>query len=848
MLLWECLIGVERTLTIVTIPRLGLICQTTTFKFCIIFTGEESGFCYAILDSVRFIFFVDDSMPLLQQIVQLLTEAPYNLVYHLIVLLAVQVVLGIALGQWVRNRQDEVARRMVLGAAAVLVVRLILAGGIVLISRNALNAFRYLPPLEQAVNTMTLIGLVWALAPTFTRIPRVIDLIAFVFMIGTAVLYVVFALDWARRTTTISYNSDFQSTMWGILQLILLMGGIGLVGMGRGRDWLLRLFVLLPLLGAHLAHFWNYPEFLLVDTELPYLIRLGQLIAFPLLTIVAYRHALFELAKPLMVTRPQPVVTPLTDILQLATRVIETPNHQLTRQEAAAMVAHLLRPAFVGLAVPVVDDPDQLHVTLLRPRLDQDHYQAIFLGLTDWPSFSLAIRQGEAAELVPNGMGHQQIQRLYQHVGMDEIGPLLIKPLRLTQHTIGLLLVGGKANNASWTDNERTLLRGLAHYIAHALHRLPEKTTTEAVSLPLTFAEKETLEKERDEALAQAQRWQIEAEQTQFRLIEKEQTSTATVEMERQITDLRQALTEAEEAMAIAAAGSHNLSTEWVTRTVTRYSGELEEAQTRIEMLERALRYKEKEPTNDLLVGLIQELRTPMTSIAGYTDLLLSETMGILGSHQRDFLQRIRANAERTNTMLEQLLRVATEGEPALRSEKADVLSIIETAIDVVSPQMREKRLQLDLHLEDLLGQWQFNRDALYQVMVHLLSNACQTSPGESKLRLEGRIEIVREMTEGRTIENHLLHLAITDSGIGIASEDLPHVFEPHVDTDAPLISGVGDTGIGLAVARQIITTNQGRIWVEAEPGKGSTFSVLLPLAAAPPELSHRSSNGAKKA
>lgn len=786
-------------------------------------------------------------MPLLQQILQLLTEAPYNLVYHLIVLLAVQVVLGIALGQWVRNRQDEVARRMVLGAAAILIVRLILAGSIALISRNALSAFRYLPPLEQAVNTITLIGLVWAIAPTFARVPRLMDLIAFLFIIGTSVLYVVFALDWARRTTTISYNSDFQSTVWGVAQLILLGSGVGLIGVGRGRDWLLRLFVLLPLLGAHLAHFWNYPEFLLVDTELPYLIRLGQLIAFPLLTVVAYRHALFEMAKPPVVTRPQPVVTPLTDILQLATRVIETPNQQLTRQEAAAMVAHLLRPAFVGLAVPIVDDPEQLHVTLLRPRLDHDHYQAIFLTLTDWPSFSLALRQGQAAELVPNGMGHQQIQRLYQHVGLDVMGPLLIEPLRLTQHTLGLLLVGGKISSTSWTDNERTLLRSLAHYIAHVLHRLPEKTATEAAALPLAMAEKEALEKDRDEALAQAQRWQIEVEQTQSRLVEREQSHTTTAELERQITDLRQALTEAEEAMAIAAAGSHNLSTEWVTRTVTRYSGELEEAQTRIEMLERALRYKEKEPTNDLLVGLIQELRTPMTSIAGYTDLLLSETMGILGGNQRDFLQRIRANAERTNTMLEQLLRVATEGEPALRSEKADVLSIIETAIDVVSPQMREKRLRLDLHLEDLLGQWQFNRDALYQVMVHLLSNACQASPGEGQLRLEGRMEMVREMTEGRSTENHLLHLAITDSGAGIASEDLSRVFEPHVDTDAPLISGVGDTGIGLAVARQIITANQGRIWVEAEPGKGSTFSVLLPLAAATPETSHHASNGAKK-
>lgn len=264
-------------------------------------------------------------------------------------------------------------------------------------------------------------------------------------------------------------------------------------------------------------------------------------------------------------------------------------------------------------------------------------------------------------------------------------------------------------------------------------------------------------------------------------------------------------------------------------------------------MLERALHHREKELTNDLLVGLIQELRTPMTSISGYTDLLLSETMGILGGSQRDFLQRIRANAERTNTMLEQLIRVATQGEPEIRREVADVLSIIEMAIDVVAPQLREKRLRLDLHLEDLLGQWQFNRDALYQVMVHLLSNACQASPSDMPLRLDGRLETVRETSDGVMRENQLLHLTVTDSGGGIAAEDAPHVFEPHVDTEAPLIAGLGDTGIGLAVARQIITANQGRIWVEGKPGVGSTFSVLLPLNAPPAAAARLSPNGSKK-
>lgn len=788
-------------------------------------------------------------MPLLSQIVQLLTESPYNLVYHLITLLAVQVVLGIALGQWGRNRRDEVAQRMALAAAAILIARLFLAGAIAFVSGRNLEPFRYLPPLEQTVNTLTLIGLIWAVAPTWQRLPRLIDLLAFLLMLVTVIVGLAFTVEWAGRTTTAIYNSDFQSTVWGVTQIGLLVLGCGLVLVGRGRDWLLRFFILLPLLAAHFLHQWNYPEFLVTDTELPYLIRLGHLVAFPLLMIVAYRHVLGELATLLVVTRPHPPSS-LTDLLQLAAQVIETPHHQRTQKEALAMVSHLLHPALVALALLPPDENEQITLMVLRPRLEGDQYHQLLVKLADWPGFAIALRQNETTELVPNGMGHQQIQRFYQLTGLEAetIGPLLLEPLAVEREVQGLLILAGKAGLPRWNPAERELVRQMAYFISYALRRAAAMEPPPSAPLPINPTERLALEKERDEALAQRQRWQVDAENAQARLSEQEQKLSHVTELEKELVSLRQALGEAEEALAFAAAGNSNLSPEWVSRTVTRYSGELEEAQSRIEALESSLRQKADEPDNDLLIGLIQELRTPMTSIAGYTDLLLSETMGILGSSQRDFLQRIRANAERTNTMLAQLLRVVTEGQTALRQENADVLAIVETAIDAIAPQLREKRLRLDMALDDKLGQWQFNRDALYQIMVHLLSNACQASPSDSHLFLNGQMELVRETVEGTTNEMPLLHLAISDSGEGIAPDDLGRVFEPHVETDAPLIVGLGDTSIGLAVTQQIVTTHHGRIWVEGKPGVGSTFSVLLPLTAIPVENHKPSLNGSGKA
>ncbi len=107
--------------------------------------------------------------------------------------------------------------------------------------------------------------------------------------------------------------------------------------------------------------------------------------------------------------------------------------------------------------------------------------------------------------------------------------------------------------------------------------------------------------------------------------------------------------------------------------------------------------------------------------------------------------------------------------------------------------------------------------------MIHLLQNAGAATPLEGTIRL-------KVQTTSEDGQDYVM-IQVTDSGGGIPAEDLPRVFTRLYRADNVLIQGVGDTGVGLSIAKTLTEAQHGRIWVETHPGVGSTFSVLLPIA-----------------
>ncbi|HEX6383142.1 MAG TPA: ATP-binding protein [Anaerolineae bacterium] len=800
-------------------------------------------------------------MSLLQQVIQLLSESPGNIVFHLVTLFALQAVLAISLSQWRRDPDDRQAQRLAWAAGALVLARAILLVVGLWLNSEPGQAIAILPPLEQTLNTATAVLLVWALAPHSARFPRLGDVLLLIALLIIGVMAFSFIQSWqVVAAAGDSYNSSGQATVWALVQIIVLAAGVALTLSDRRRRASLHPLVLGVLLLAHLAHFWNYPEIVTTDTNIAYWIRLGHLVAFPLLAVLAYRQSL----APLLAARPaeRPSPAQLRQSLQLSTQLIGSLDQEQTLLEAIRMAGAVIDVAFVGIGLLDEDDGQQLYLASNQPQAGMDQPRSWQLRLVDWPPLQQAIEQRQSLELVPGSSGARQLHRLYEYLEVGPRGALLIEPLTPIPGTnsmpMGLLLLGKSESRPPWSNREKALAPVLAGYLAQALlnarrhaNALHQPTIVPPSPPPAAVSGRiVALEEERDQLLANLETANSRLLQSEARAataMKRAQDLAATIEemervgvgervaaLETEIETLRESLIEAEEAMALASAGEGGLSTDWVMMTITRYSGQLEEAQARIETLETELARRERGPLDEVLISLVQELRTPMTSIAGYTALLLGETMGILGVRQRELLQRVQANTERMGGLLDQIVQLTTGQEQPARPDETkfvDVREVIETAVSAVITQIREKRLNLVLDIADDLPPLAVSRNALHQIITNLLGNACQSSASDGRIGISAYAGSLAAGRNGDGERINFIHLAVSDSGGGITVEDRPRVFDAQHRADSPLIAGVGDTGAGLAVARSLTLANGGRIWVDSELGVGSTFSVLFPIS-----------------
>jgi signal transduction histidine kinase len=225
----------------------------------------------------------------------------------------------------------------------------------------------------------------------------------------------------------------------------------------------------------------------------------------------------------------------------------------------------------------------------------------------------------------------------------------------------------------------------------------------------------------------------------------------------------------------------------------------------------------------EVVASIAQELRTPMTSIAGYTDLLLGESVGILGAMQRQFLQRVKANVARMEGMLSDLVQITAidTGQIKLEAASSDVPELIKDVVMSTSTLFRDREQSIRLELADNLPKLYIDRESLQQILQHLLSNAALCSPNNAEVVIRAQVPV--EMPE-------YMLFSVTDQGGGIAPDDRQRAFHRMYRADHPLVQGLGETGVGLSIAKTLVEAQGGRIWVDSEMGRGSTFTFILPL------------------
>jgi signal transduction histidine kinase len=236
------------------------------------------------------------------------------------------------------------------------------------------------------------------------------------------------------------------------------------------------------------------------------------------------------------------------------------------------------------------------------------------------------------------------------------------------------------------------------------------------------------------------------------------------------------------------------------------------------------------EPTSNQteeIAAIVHELRQPMSSIIGYTDFLLSETIGILGVMQRKFLERVQMSTERMNRLVDDLARLTdSQMEEAVQGANSVVSlgQIAQEAAEQIKPLIQSRLVQLRLELGPELPDLALDRRTLGQVLANLLENAGEVTPEGGEITLRARME-------GNEQQERYALVQVADQGGGIPAEYIPRLFSRYAGLDGKPIPGVASQTSLLSVTKALVDNLGGRIWVDSVAAMGSTYSLLLPVA-----------------
>jgi two-component system phosphate regulon sensor histidine kinase PhoR len=222
----------------------------------------------------------------------------------------------------------------------------------------------------------------------------------------------------------------------------------------------------------------------------------------------------------------------------------------------------------------------------------------------------------------------------------------------------------------------------------------------------------------------------------------------------------------------------------------------------------------------DFVANVSHELRTPLTAIQGFAETLLGGALADQNNNAR-FVEIIRTHAARLNRLTEDLLKLsAIEGrrqEPEWR--EVNVRSLIESCVETVEYEARSKDLKLEVDCPPETPAARGDAMELREALQNILDNAVRYTP------VRGSVSVTARALDGR------VSISVADTGIGIPQAEQERIFERFYRVDPARSRELGGTGLGLSIARHIIEAHGGRIEVESELGRGSTFRIILPAA-----------------
>ncbi len=223
---------------------------------------------------------------------------------------------------------------------------------------------------------------------------------------------------------------------------------------------------------------------------------------------------------------------------------------------------------------------------------------------------------------------------------------------------------------------------------------------------------------------------------------------------------------------------------------------------------------------SEFLANMSHELRTPLNSIIGFSEILHDLTFGPLNEKQSKYVNNVLISGKHLLALINDILDLSKveAGKTEIIYEDFSVYTVINEVKTLVVSIASKKHIMIYVTIDEKLTTLHADVGKFKQILFNLMSNAIKFSPNDGAITIDAQCI------------NDTAQIAITDTGIGISKDDQKKLFQSFVQVDASTSRQFGGTGLGLALTKRLVELHDGKVWVESELGKGSTFTFTLPL------------------
>jgi signal transduction histidine kinase len=770
-------------------------------------------------------------VPIIEQISQLLASPMGNLMHSIVLGLCA---FGAFAASWYASgRQPSTeGKRMQKGLLFLFLGQIILFTTAWLAWLGVINEHTFLPPLNRTIALFSLVLIIWLWAfpkPNF-RVDNFTIVIEILVLLAGAISFIW----WFMQDVAVFFNTSMMGAYAFYIGLALLVAGLILLIWLRPTAWGYGFAMLLIIMAGYLAQFlFRQPV-----GDFAWFVQAGEMLAY---------HLLFALPIRLLTSPEAPEtadIQKITPVVRLRIdeaflRSVSELNSEQSQQDYYQKLTRMFG-RLMDAAVCLVAMPPNIGEQIICPvgySLNDDRLVDGFtIDGRKMPLLLDALRTRKNLR-IDGASPTSEVAILANELGISQSSHLMVVPFNLKNSNakMGILLLS-QSPQPLWSDIDEQQMMTAVMLLVSDLGK-PVKESINSAEVQQIMDE---LQRSQAEAVRIYQQYaQLKAEYDRLSsqgLMDVAQVAGAAVLLENQksLEDTVRGLeTRNRELEILVSKGRPSIeemeqlrlelrnALEDLARIPTTLS---KSDQKMLEMQLATMKHLDDIGQSELVTSIAQEFNQPLSSIIGYSDLLLGESVGLLGAMQRKFLERVKASAERLGILMDELVEVLAidDGKLDQTLTSVDLESVIDDAVGSIINQISEKNITMRVDLPEKLPEIQANRDALLQILANLLQNACLVTPPDGEIRLYSRVESKNEA-------KYLL-VAVSDQGGGIAKVDIPRVFSRRYKVENPLIQGIGDTGVGLSIVNSLVELLRGRVWVDTDEGIGSTFSALLPL------------------